>query len=138
MKEYVRSGGHWSIGTDSHIGLNPLEEFRMLTYRQRLVTHHRIRLTRMGGLFNSPAVESGERRWVEFRGSFCFGQPMDAVVYDARTPLLVNTSPEHILGTLVYSTHSAEVWVPLWTEMDVKINDTFPEQRYDPIFEAIR
>src|SRR5690606_25438652 len=29
MKEYVKMGGRWSIGTDSHIGLNPLEEFRM-------------------------------------------------------------------------------------------------------------
>jgi len=35
------SGGHWSIGTDSHIGLNPLEELRMLDYRQRLITNHR-------------------------------------------------------------------------------------------------
>ena len=41
MKDYVKLGGHWSIGTDSHIGLNPLEEFRMLDYRQRLITHHR-------------------------------------------------------------------------------------------------
>src|SRR5258706_8681372 len=24
MEEYVKSGGHWSIGTDSHVGLNPL------------------------------------------------------------------------------------------------------------------
>jgi len=27
MKEYVKLGGHWSIGTDSHIGLNPWKNF---------------------------------------------------------------------------------------------------------------
>jgi formimidoylglutamate deiminase len=33
--------GHWTIGTDSHIGLNPFEEFRMIDYRQRLITNLR-------------------------------------------------------------------------------------------------
>ena len=41
MREYVKFGGHWSIGTDSHIGINPLEELRMIDYRQRLVTNRR-------------------------------------------------------------------------------------------------
>ena len=41
MKEFIALGGRWSLGTDSHIGLNPLEEFRMIDYRQRLVTNAR-------------------------------------------------------------------------------------------------
>ena len=40
-KEFLSENGRWSIGTDSHIGLNPLEEIRLLDYGQRLITHNR-------------------------------------------------------------------------------------------------
>ncbi|MCJ7466203.1 MAG: formimidoylglutamate deiminase, partial [Maribacter sp.] len=30
LRRYQKEGGNWSIGTDSHIGLNPLEELRIL------------------------------------------------------------------------------------------------------------
>ena len=35
LRLYQAHGGKWSIGTDSHIGLNPLEELRILDYGQR-------------------------------------------------------------------------------------------------------
>src|SRR6185295_15501077 len=41
MKDYARLGGNWTLGTDSHIGINPLEEFRMMDYRQRLMSNQR-------------------------------------------------------------------------------------------------
>ncbi|MEM6772044.1 MAG: formimidoylglutamate deiminase, partial [Bacteroidota bacterium] len=41
LKAYQEYGGAWSIGTDSHIGINPFEELRMLDYGQRLITHQR-------------------------------------------------------------------------------------------------
>ncbi len=37
MRDYLAQNGKWSIGTDSHIGINPLEEFRMIDYRQRWI-----------------------------------------------------------------------------------------------------
>ena len=109
MKEYAQLGGRWSIGTDSHIGLNPLEEFRMLDYRQRLITHHRNTFDGDGaGFLIREAIESGRKAMgLNFGDHFALGQPLDAVVYDARTPLLVNTSLEYILATLVYSTDSS-------------------------------
>ncbi|GIV36946.1 MAG: formimidoylglutamate deiminase [Cyclobacteriaceae bacterium] len=41
LKDYVNAGGQFSIGSDSQIGLNPLEELRWLDYTQRLTTHQR-------------------------------------------------------------------------------------------------
>src|SRR5690606_21481125 len=41
LTDYARRGGKWSIGTDSHISLNPLEDLRWLDYTQRLVTRRR-------------------------------------------------------------------------------------------------
>jgi formimidoylglutamate deiminase len=106
MKEYVKSGGHWSIGTDSHIGLNPLEEFRMLDYRQRLITHQRNTFGGEGGSYLiREEIESGRKAMgLNFGNHFALGQPLDAIVYDAASPLLGNTSLNHLLGTLVYST----------------------------------
>ena len=62
MREYVKLGGRWCIGTDSHIGINPLEEFRMIDYRQRLVSN--FRNTFEGDAANymvTEAVESGRK-----------------------------------------------------------------------------
>jgi formimidoylglutamate deiminase len=107
MKEYAQSGGHWSIGTDSHIGLNPLEEFRMLDYRQRLITNHRNTFDGDGaGYLLRESIESGRKAMgLKFGDHFGVGQPLDAVVYDAGSPLLGNTSLNHLLGTLVYSSN---------------------------------
>ncbi len=41
LTDYARHGGSWSIGTDSHISLNPIEDLRWLDYGQRLTTHNR-------------------------------------------------------------------------------------------------
>jgi len=41
LKAYQDYGGAWSIGTDSHVGINPFEELRILDYGQRLITHKR-------------------------------------------------------------------------------------------------
>ena len=41
LRKYQDFGGNWSIGTDSHVSLNPLEELRLLDYGQRLLTHKR-------------------------------------------------------------------------------------------------
>jgi formimidoylglutamate deiminase len=119
MKEYVKSGGHWSIGTDSHIGLNPLEEFRMLDYRQRLVTHDRNTFNGDGGsCLISESIESGRKAMgLNFGNHFALGQPLDAVVYDAGSPLPASTPLRHLPGTLVYS---AGAGVSLGTLVDGK------------------
>ena len=41
LREFQNAGGNWSIGTDSHVSLNPFEELRLLDYGQRLISHKR-------------------------------------------------------------------------------------------------
>ncbi len=41
LSEYDQLGGHWSIGSDSHVCLNPAEELRWLEYGQRLRSNRR-------------------------------------------------------------------------------------------------
>lgn len=104
MKEYVKKGGHWSIGTDSHIGLNPLEEFRMIDYRQRLLSNKR---NTFDGDASQYLVNESVSRGRLAMGKitqqhFAIGQPFDAVVYNSELPRLATTSPEFWLPTLVY------------------------------------
>ncbi len=107
---YQQHGGQWSIGTDSHIGLNPLEELRILDYGQRLTSHKRNSFYLPGqgdsGLFGiDMALKSGRKAMNNFNETyFKIGEPLDAVVYDADAPLLACTSLENLSSTIVYGT----------------------------------
>jgi formimidoylglutamate deiminase len=109
MKEYVKRGGNWCIGTDSHIGLNPLEEFRMIDYRQRLVTNFRNTFEGDSAAYLvSSEVKNGRIAMGLVSGeAFAIGQPFNAVVYDALAPLLAVSSLEKLMATIVYASDSS-------------------------------
>jgi formimidoylglutamate deiminase len=105
MKEYVKLGGHWCIGTDSHIGINPLEEFRMIDYRQRLITHQRNTFEGDAATYmvneeiNRGRLSMGNQH----QHHFAIGQPLDAVVYSSQSHLLQASSEKNRLATIVYT-----------------------------------
>ena len=107
---FQEHGGQWSIGTDSHVGLNPLEELRILDYGQRLTTHKRnsFYLPNQGdsGLFGlDMALKAGRKAMNNFNGNyFEVGQSFDAMVYNADAPFLACTSLDNLSSTLVYAT----------------------------------
>jgi len=109
MKEFVKLGGHWTIGTDSHIGLNPFEEFRMIDYRQRLVTN--LRNTFPGDAASylvNEAVTQGRRAMGRITNDhFEIGHPFDALVINAGTHLLADTSEKNRLASIVYTSDSS-------------------------------
>lgn len=101
LARYMKKGGTWAIGTDSHVGLDPWEELRLLDYGQRL--------------------QMGKRNVVCLAPETCSAQTMldqvltsrykvtgvtppffDAVVFDSNFPLLQVTSPQYLLPTLLY------------------------------------
>jgi len=104
MKEYAAAGGHWCVGTDSHIGINPLEEFRMLDYRQRLLTNKRNTFDgdaaqyMIGEALTRGRLSMG-RRSLDF---FELGQPLDAVVYDSSSPRLEGVDELNLTPSLLY------------------------------------
>ena len=109
LQSFQQQDGKWSIGTDSHIGLNPLEELRILDYGQRLTTHRRNQFISETngdtGLFGvDMAIKSGRKAMGnQCQSYFEVGQPLDAVIIDADAPLIATSQPQHILSTLVYS-----------------------------------
>lgn len=108
LQKFQNLGGKWSIGTDSHIGINPLEELRLLDYGQRLTTHKRniyqseeeldsgkyaLHQTLLSG---RKAMNNSQREYFEV------GQPLDAVIYDADFPLFSSTSLDNMVSSIIY------------------------------------
>ncbi|WP_066222153.1 formimidoylglutamate deiminase [Formosa haliotis] len=106
---FKRLNGNWSIGTDSHIGLNPFEELRILDYGQRLTTHKR------NTFYKSNLGDSGfnaiKMAWKTGRKAmgkqntefFKIGDAFNAVIMDATAPLVATASTKHLCNTFVYA-----------------------------------
>jgi formimidoylglutamate deiminase len=107
MAEFVQAKGRWCIGTDSHIGLAPLEELRMIDYRQRLVWRQRNPLgaNPARDLINE-SILNGLRSVGRSPSFFKIGDPLDAVVFPIDLPLLENSTDDNRLPVLLYTTHA--------------------------------
>lgn len=108
LREFQRLNGQWSIGTDSHIGLHPLEELRLLDYGQRLITHKRNTFAGADGDSGRFAIEqsliAGRKAMNNFNTTyFKIGEPLNGCVIDSETPLLSQTSAKNRTSTLVYT-----------------------------------
>lgn len=109
LRKYQEYQGQWSIGTDSHVGLSPLEELRWLDYGQRVTTHQRNSFyspeqTDSGRYALSMATFAGRLAMGQYTTQFfAVGQSFDAVVMDANYPLFAVTSLENLLSTIIYT-----------------------------------
>lgn len=140
MKEYVQLGGRWCIGTDSHIGLNPLEEFRMIDYRQRLVTNKRNTFEGDAAryLVNEEIERGRLAMGIPSSNHFAVGAPFDAVVFDASSPLMGTSTTEFLLPTLVFGSDSRILGTIVDGQWAIK-NDSINDKTIAPTFEkAIR
>jgi formimidoylglutamate deiminase len=115
FEAYKNAGGNWSIGTDSHVGLNPLEELRILDYGQRLISHKRTTfVTPDSGDSGFNAIKMAWQSGRKAMGApheqfFAVGQPFDAVVMKATAPLIATTALRNLSNTLVYSADVSDV-----------------------------
>ncbi|MFT4603122.1 MAG: formiminoglutamate deiminase [Arenicella sp.] len=116
LKDYQDAGGRWSIGTDSHVGLNPLEELRILDYGQRLITHKRNTFYSKNqgnsGLFAFEQItRSGRKAMNNFNATyFKVGETLDVAVVSKEHPLLQNCSFENLANTILFSSDSSMQW----------------------------
>ncbi len=113
LGKFQGAGGRWSIGTDSHIGINPLEELRILDYGQRLITHKRNTFYSEdegnGGMFALEMVtDAGRKAMNNFESEyFKEGEPFNTCVIDANVPLIASSSLENLASTIVFATDAS-------------------------------
>ncbi|WP_163710017.1 formimidoylglutamate deiminase [Mangrovibacterium lignilyticum] len=110
LKEYHEAGGNWSIGTDSHISLNPLEDFRWMDYAQRLMSHKRNTFADGGKTLLHQALVNGRKAMgVDNKSYFKIGSAFDAVVYNAKNLLYRQAGPDHLLPAIIYNSDSTNI-----------------------------
>lgn len=108
LRRYQMMGGNWSIGTDSHVGLNPFEELRVLDYGQRLISHKRNTFysTTQGdsGLYalEKALINGRKAMGNESTAYFKVGDYLNAVLIDASSPLIASSSTSNLASTVVY------------------------------------
>jgi formimidoylglutamate deiminase len=110
LTDFSRAGGNWSIGTDSHISLNPLEDLRWLDYAQRLLTHKRNTFDDGASLLINMTISAGRKAMgLQAEKYFFPGAPLDAVVFSSQSPLLSHGNLSHVLSGIVYTAGSSDI-----------------------------
>jgi formiminoglutamate deiminase len=116
LRKYQSFGGNWSLGTDSHISINPLEELRILDYGQRLITHKRNTFTGdemqdSGTYAIKKATIAGRRAMNNSQTEFfTAGASFDACVIKANEPLLANVRLENLASSIVYTSNTSQIY----------------------------
>lgn len=110
LVDYAGYYGNWCIGTDSHISLDPLEDLRWLDYAQRLQSHKRNTFDDGATIQLNKCIPGGRSAMGIPPGNFFeINKPLDAVIYDAEEPLLLQAGVEHLLSALVYTADASSV-----------------------------
>lgn len=111
--EFRNFGGKWSIGTDSHVSLNPFEELRLLDYGQRLTSHKRnifygIHQGDSGAYAVDMVIHAGRMAMGNSTKTyFDRGHFFNAVLIDASSPLIASSDLKNVLSTIVYSSDAS-------------------------------
>ncbi len=114
LRKYQAANGNWSIGTDSHIGINPLEELRLLDYGQRLISHKRNIYTSSNqgdsGMYAiEMATRSGRKAMNNFSSEFFkVGDKLNASIMDANAPLLAASSLSNLTSSILYTADATQ------------------------------
>lgn len=108
LRDYLDAGGGWSIGSDSHISVSPVEELRWLEYGQRLVSHRRNIAVgeaqpSTGAHLFAQALAGGARSAGRPVGALAPGHRADFIVLDENAPILAGATPDDLLDRWVFS-----------------------------------
>jgi len=107
LPDYLEAGGHFAVGGDSHIAVDPAEELKMLEYSQRLL--HRRR--NVGASTNAPhtaarlwaeAARSGARALGLNAGEVAAGQRADLIVVDTEHVSLAGRDGAQAMDSYVF------------------------------------
>lgn len=138
LTDFASCEGSWSIGTDSHINLNPLEDLRWLDYAQRFTTHKRNTFNDGAAALINKTIASGRSAMGNKRKEFFdTGKPLDAVVFSSKSPLLSQGCLSRVLSGILYTADSSDIYGTLvngkWV---VKNQNHFQAERIRSAFRA--
>jgi formimidoylglutamate deiminase len=110
LTDFAKAGGKWSIGTDSHISLNYLEDLRWLDYAQRFTTHKRNTFDNGAKVLYEKTNSSGrEAMGLAPKKELLVNSPLDVVIFNSKSPLLSHAKSEFLLASILYNCDSADI-----------------------------
>ncbi len=106
--DYVRAGGRWGIGSDSHVTVDPWTELRLLEYGQRLLYRRRNLLRpseggSVGRFLYQGALSGGAEACGRPIGALAEGKRADLVVLDPECPVLWGKEKDQLLDAAVFA-----------------------------------
>jgi formimidoylglutamate deiminase len=112
--EYLKQGGKFAIGSDSHISINVAEELRLLEYGQRLSKNQRAVLvskyspvdescSSVGQYLYSKATRDGAKAIGQNVGEIAVGKRADLVVLDSDHPSMFSKQQSFILDAAIFA-----------------------------------
>ncbi|MEX0298613.1 MAG: formimidoylglutamate deiminase [Kordiimonas sp.] len=111
VQEYLKCGGRWGIGSDSHISIDAREELRLLEYGQRLARQERTVLSGGDGghtgvnLWANAAL-GGAQALAQPIGALSVGKRADLIVLGTDAPMFAGASYGQIVDTFIFSGQS--------------------------------
>ena len=103
-------GGHWSIGTDSHISTNMTEDLRWLEYQSRLQTRKRNILSNpgeyTGNILFQKALYGGLRSAglsYKEESLFQLGKNLNGILLDHTHPIMAGKKIEEVLSGFIFA-----------------------------------
>lgn len=104
FEKFIAAGGKYSIGSDSHVSIDPREELRLLEYGQRLTSRKRGVAGRHPGMsLWVAAVKGGASGMGYGKAGLQVGAPAHIAVLDENSPSLIGRKNCAILDSLVFS-----------------------------------
>jgi formimidoylglutamate deiminase len=106
--EFIKAGGKFGVGSDSHITISPAEDLRMLEYSQRLKHHTRNALADGAGLSTGRgifgrALKGGAQALQQNMGSIEIGKRADFVVLNDDHHALLGRVEDVALDAWIFS-----------------------------------
>jgi formimidoylglutamate deiminase len=111
---FLQKGGRFAIGSDSHIGINIADEFRLLEYGQRLTSHQRAVLVNkscpsVGQYLYLKAAKDGANALSQNVGEISVGKRADLVVLNPEHPSLFSKQHSQILDAAIFACNQLPV-----------------------------
>lgn len=104
FQDFIENGGPFSIGSDSHVSIDPREELRLLEYGQRLALRRRaIAGQNPGAALWQGAVAGGAHAMGYAKAGLEVGAPAHVAVLDTTSPALYGQEGDGLLDALVFS-----------------------------------
>ena len=108
-ESFLKSGGNFSIGTDSHISVDPFSDLRLIEYGQRLSQNRRAVMSTSdqstGRLLCSECWSGGAKALNVDAGALAIGRRADLVVLDEDHPNLVGREGDQWLDSILFCEH---------------------------------